>query len=61
LVSPKATISIIFAAIGLIFTVWGMFAVSQAMVWTGVGFWVASVVSGRLFKRKSKSKEEPPK
>jgi hypothetical protein len=61
LVSPKATIPVIFAAIGLIFTVWGMFTVSQTMVWTGVGFWVASVVSGRLFKRKSKSNPEPQK
>lgn len=61
MVSPKATIPVIFAAIGLIFTVWGMFSVSQTMVWTGVGFWVASVVSGRLFKRKSKSNQEPQK
>jgi len=60
LVSKKATIPVIFAAIGLIFTVWGMFAVSQNMVWMGVGFWVASVVSGRLLKRKYKAKEEPP-
>jgi hypothetical protein len=58
LVSKKATIPVIFAAIGLIFTVWGMFTVSQTMVWMGVGFWVASVVSGRLLKRKSKSKED---
>ena len=58
MVTKKATIPVIFAAIGLVFTVWGMFAVSQGMVWTGVGFWVASVVSGRLLKRKSKSKEE---
>jgi len=61
LVTLKATISVIFAAIGLIFTVWGMFTVSQTMVWLGVGFWVASVVSGRLLKRKSDTKEEPPK
>ena len=61
MVSPKATIPVIFAAIGLIFTVWGMFAVSQTMVWTGVGFWVASVISGRLLKRKSKAKEDQPK
>jgi hypothetical protein len=59
LVSKKATIPVIFAAIGLVFTVWGMFAVSQGMVWTGVGFWVASIISGRLLNRKSKSKEEP--
>ncbi|MDR3782141.1 MAG: hypothetical protein P4K92_02355 [Candidatus Nitrosotalea sp.] len=61
MVSPKATIPVIFAAIGLIFTVWGMFTVSQTMVWTGVGFWVASVISGRLFKRKSKANQEPQK
>ncbi len=59
MVSKKATIPVIFAAIGLVFTVWGMFAVSQGMVWAGVGFWVTSVISGRLLKRKSKSKEEP--
>ena len=58
LISKKATIPVIFAAIGLIFTVWGMFTVSQNMVWTGVGFWVASVLSGRFLKRKSKTKEE---
>jgi len=28
------------------------------MVWTGVGFWVASVVSGRILKRKPKTGEE---
>lgn len=54
MVSPKAAIPVIFAAIGLVFTVVGMFSVSQTMVWTGVGFWVASVVSGRLLKRKPK-------
>jgi hypothetical protein len=58
LISKKATIPVIFAALGLVFTVWGMFTVSQGMVWTGVGFWVASVLSGRLLKRKSKSSEE---
>lgn len=59
LVSKKAVIPVIFAAIGLVFTVVGMFAVSQTMVWTGVGFWVASVLSGRFLKKKSKTKEEP--
>lgn len=58
MVAPKATIPVIFAAIGLVFTVVGMFSVSQTMVWTGVGFWVASVVSGRLLKRKSKDNHE---
>lgn len=48
----------IFAGIGLVFTVVGMFTVSQGMVWTGVGFWVASVVSGRILKRKPKTGEE---
>jgi len=61
MVSPKAAISVIFAAIGLVFTVWGMFTVSQTMVWTGVVFWVASVISGRLLKRKSKDNKEPQK
>jgi len=58
LVSPKSAIPVIFAAIGLVFTVVGMFSVSQSMVWTGVGFWVASVVSGRLLKRKPKDNSE---
>src|SRR6185437_15286196 len=58
LVSTKAVIPVIFAAIGLVFTVVGMFTVSQGMVWTGVGFWVASVVSGRILKRKPKTGEE---
>ena len=61
MVSPRATIPVIFAAIGLVFTVVGMFSVSQSMIWTGVGFWAASVVSGRLLKRKSKSNSEPTK
>jgi len=58
LVSKKATIPVIFAAFGLMFTVWGMFTVSQGMVWTGVGLWVASVVSGRILKKKPKTGEE---
>ena len=58
MVSKKATIPVICAAIGLVFTVWGMFTVSQAMVWTGVGFWVASVISGRILKKKPKTGEE---
>ena len=54
MVSKKAIIPVIFAAIGLIFTIWGMFTVSQNLVWLGVGSWVASVVSGRIVKKKSK-------
>ncbi len=53
--SKKATIPVIFAAIGLVFTVTGMFTVHKEMVWTGVGFWVASVVSGRILKKKTKT------
>jgi hypothetical protein len=58
LVSPKAAVPVVFAAIGLVFTVVGMFSVSQSMVWTGVGFWIASVVSGRLLKRKPRGNSE---
>ncbi|HET7336777.1 MAG TPA: hypothetical protein VFJ23_02670 [Candidatus Nitrosotalea sp.] len=58
MVSKKAVIPVIFAAIGLVFTVVGMFTVSQGMVWTGVGFWVASVISGRILKKKPKTGEE---
>lgn len=61
MVSPKAAIPVIFAAIGLVFTVVGMFSVSQSMVWAGVGFWVASIVSGRLLKRKPKANPESTK
>jgi uncharacterized membrane protein len=55
--SKKAIIPVIFAAIGLVFTVTGMFTVHKEMVWTGVGFWIASIVSGRIFKRKTKTDE----
>lgn len=58
MVSKKATIPVIFAGIGLVFTVVGMFTVSQGMVWTGVGFWAASVISGRILKKKPKTGEE---
>ncbi len=58
MVSKKATIPVIFAAIGLVFTVWGMFIVSQNMVWTGVGFWAASVISGKLLKKFSKKHKD---
>lgn len=57
MVSKKATIPVIFAGIGLVFTVWGMFTVSQGLVWTGVGFWAASVVSGRVLKKKPQANE----
>lgn len=54
----KATIPVIFAAIGLVFTTLGMFTVHKEMVWTGVGLWVASIVSGKMLKRKPKTGEE---
>jgi len=55
--APKKAgiISVTFAAIGLVLTVWGMFTVSQDKVMAGVAFWVASVVSGKLLKRKIKA------
>ncbi len=49
-------ISVIMAAIGLAFTVWGMFTVSQGKVMVGVAFWAASVIVGKLVKRKLKPK-----
>ena len=58
LASKNAIIPVIFAAIGLVSTVVGMFTVSQTMVWIGVGFWAASVLSGRFLKKKSKTPEE---
>ena len=59
MITKKTTIPVIFAAVGLVCTVWGMFGESRVMLWTGVGLWVASVVSGKLLKGKSKAKEEP--
>ena len=58
MVSKKAVIPVIFAAVGLVFTIWGMFGQSRVMLYTGVGLWVASVVSGQLVKKKSKTSEE---
>jgi hypothetical protein len=61
IITKKTTIPVIFAAIGLVCTIWGMFGESRVLLWTGVGLWVASVVSGKLLKRKSGSKEESHK
>jgi hypothetical protein len=58
LVSKKAAIPLIFAAIGLVTTTIGMFTVLKELVWTGVGFWVASVIASKMLKKKPKSGEE---
>ena len=57
--SKKITIPVIFAAVGIVCIVWGMFGKSSTMFWMGVGLWGASVVSERLLKKKSKTTEEP--
>ncbi|OLC34167.1 MAG: hypothetical protein AUH84_05465 [Thaumarchaeota archaeon 13_1_40CM_4_38_7] len=54
LVKPKkaSVITVILAALGLVFTVVGMFTFSQDKVILGIVFWVASVISGRFIKKK---------
>jgi hypothetical protein len=59
IITKKTTIPVIFAAVGLVCTIWGMFGESRVLLWTGVGLWIASVISGKLFKGKSGSKEKP--
>ncbi|MGI0006849.1 MAG: hypothetical protein ACREAR_02490 [Nitrosotalea sp.] len=56
--TKKATIPFVFAAVGLVFTTLGMFTVHKEMVWTGVGLLVASIVSGKMLKRKPNTGEE---
>jgi hypothetical protein len=56
--TKKVIIPFVFAAVGLVFTTLGMFTVHKEMVWTGVGLWVASIVSGKMLKRKPKTGEE---
>lgn len=53
--TPKkaSIITVILAAIGLVFTVVGMFTTSTDKTMIGIAFWVASVVSGRLIKKKT--------
>lgn len=56
--TPKkaSIITVILAAIGLVFTVVGMFTTSTDKTMIGIAFWVASVVSGRLIKKKTAPK-----
>jgi hypothetical protein len=58
LVSKKATIPLVCAAIGLVFTTWGMFTPMKGMIWIGVGLWGASIISGKILKKKPKTGEE---
>ncbi len=44
------------AAVGLVFTVWGMFTISQGKVMVGIAFWAASVITGKIVQRKTKPK-----
>lgn len=55
--TKKATIPVIFAAVGLVSTTFGMFTVHKELVWTGVGLWIASIISGRVLKGKPKTSE----
>ncbi|GEM_PF-1138357 len=55
--AKKATIPLIFAAVGLVSTTLGMFTVHKELVWIGVGLWVASILSGKILKGKPKTSE----
>lgn len=55
--TKKAKISFIFAAVGLVSTTLGMFTVHKELVWTGVGLWIASILSGKILKGKPKTSE----
>lgn len=52
--TPKkaSVITVILAAVGLVFTVVGMFTTSPDKTMVGIAFWVASIVSGRFIKKK---------
>ena len=56
---PKkaSVITIILAALGLVFTVLGMFTFSQDKVILGIVFWIASVISGRFIKKRAIAKK----
>ncbi len=56
--TKKATTPLVFAAIGLVSTTVGMFTTHKELVWIGVGLWVASILSGKILKRKPKTGEE---
>jgi hypothetical protein len=52
--TPKkaSIITVVLAAIGLVFTVVGMFTTSPDKTMIGIAFWIASVVTGKLIKKK---------
>jgi hypothetical protein len=52
--TPKkaSIITVVLAAIGLVFTVVGMFTTSLDKTMIGIAFWIASVVTGKLIKKK---------
>jgi hypothetical protein len=53
--ASKKIIPVIFAGVGLVCTIYGMFGHSPNLLWTGVGMWVASILSGKLLKGKPKT------
>ncbi len=57
--TPKkaSVITVILAALGLVFTVIGMFTFSQDKVVVGIVFWIASVIAGRFIRKKSIAKK----
>ncbi|MGI0059393.1 MAG: hypothetical protein ACREBJ_06455 [Nitrosotalea sp.] len=55
--TKKATIPLMFAAVGLVSTTLGMFTVYKELVWIGVGLWIASILSGKILKGKPKTSE----
>ncbi len=52
--TPKkaSIVTVVLAAIGLVFTVVGMFTTSPDKTMVGIAFWVASVASGRFIRKK---------
>ncbi len=57
--TPKkaSVITVILAALGLVFAVIGMFTFSQDKVVVGIVFWIASVIAGRFIRKKSIAKK----
>ncbi len=57
--TPKkaSVITVILAALGLVFTVIGMFTFSQDRVVVGIVFWIASVIAGGFIRKKSIAKK----
>jgi hypothetical protein len=51
-------VPIVFASMGLIFTIFGMFKGPQSLIMMGVVCWGASILSSRFIKKRLEKKEE---